>query len=549
VRDCQSGFAPSFYFALTLPGWFRIGYMHLSGVQGTHMGEAQVERRPPVIPRIAVGGFQHETNTFAPVPATYATFELADGWPALSRGPALIPAVEGINIPASGFIEEGRKAGWDLIPLLWASATPSAQVTSDAFERISSMILEDLAAALPVDGVYLDLHGAMVTEQYDDGEGELLRRVRAVIGPDTPLIVSLDLHANVTPLMAELADRLVIYRTYPHIDMSATGARAAGEMARFLAGTAGRAKVFRQIPFLIPLTLGCTLVDPAGAIYRRLEALEARAGVGHLSFACGFCPADIHDCGPSLVAYGSDVEPVTAAADALAAEVLGREGEFKLETWDTAPAVEYARAQVGKGKGPIVLADSQDNPGGGGNSDTVWILEELIRQGAAGAVVALLYDPEAAAMATQAGEGAELDLALGALSGQPGHKPLKARFKVLRVADGNFTATGPFFAGARMALGPTVLLDVEGVRVIVTSAQEQAADQEMFRHVGIEPAKTPILVLKSSVHFRADFQPIAAEILLVEAPGPVALDNRTLDFKKLRRGLRIMPGGPVFEDA
>jgi len=350
----------------------------------------------------------------------------------------------------------------------------------------------------------------------------------------------------VTPLMAELADRLVIYRTYPHIDMAATGARAAGQMARFLAGTAGRAKAFRQIPFLIPITLGCTLVDPAGAIYRRLEELEALAGIGHMSFACGFCPADFHDCGPALVAYGSEAGPVAAAADALEAEILGREGEFKLEFWQTAPAVEYARAQARKGIGPIVLADSQDNPGGGGNSDTVWILEELVRQGAAGAVVALLYDPEAAAKATRAGAGAELDLSLGALSGQPGHRPLKARCKVQRVADGNFTATGPMFAGARMTLGPTALLEIAGVRVIVTSAREQAADREMFRHVGIEPAETPILVLKSSVHFRADFQPIAAEILVVEAPGPVALDNRTLDFKKLRPGLRIMPGGPVF---
>ncbi len=510
------------------------------------MGEGPNAGRPSASPRIAVGGFQHETNTFAPYPATYEAFELADGWPGLSRGPALIPAVQDINIPAWGFIEEGQKAGWELVPLVWTSASPSAQVTDEAFERISGMILDDLAAALPVDGVYLDLHGAMVTEKHDDGEGELLRRVRALIGPDLPLIVSLDLHANVTPLMAELTDRLVIYRTYPHVDMAATGARAAREMALFLNGAAGRIKAFRQIPFLIPLTLGCTLVDPAGAIYRRLEELEASAGIGHMSFACGFCPADFADCGPALVVYGADAAAVAAAADALEAEVIRREREFELDFWKTAPAVEYARAQADKGVRPIVLADSQDNPGGGGNSDTVWILEELIRQGATGAVVALLYDPEAAAKASAAGEGAEIDLALGALSGQPGHKPLQARCRVRRVADGKFTATGPMFGGARMTLGPTVLLEIEGVRVIVTSAQEQAADQEMFRHVGIEPSEVPILVLKSSVHFRADFQPIAAEILVVEAPGPVALDNRTLDFKRLRPDLRIMPGGPAF---
>lgn len=510
------------------------------------MGNNDVERPPMGTPRIAVAGFQHETNTFAPLSATYETFELADGWPGLSRGADLIPAVENANIPAWGFVEEARRANWDLVPLLWASASPSARVTRDAFERISAMILEDLAAALPLDGVYLDLHGAMVSEDHDDGEGELLRRIRALIGSDVPLIVSLDLHANVTPLMAELADRLVIYRTYPHIDMAATGARAAGEMARFLDCTAGRAKAFRQIPFLIPLTLGCTLVDPAGAIYRRLDALEAAAGVDHLSFACGFCQADFHDCGPALVAYGPEARLVDAAANALEAEILSQEPNFKLDYWQTAPAVEHARAQAAKGIGPIVLADAQDNPGGGGNSDTVWILEELVRQGATGAVVALLYDPRSAAQASAVGAGAELDLSLGALSGQPGHKALRARCKVLRVADGTFTATGPFFGGARMTLGPTVLLDIRGVRVIVTSAQEQAADQAMFRHVGVEPRDVPILVLKSSVHFRADFQTIAKEILVVEAPGPVTLDNRTLDYRKLRPGLRIMPGGPDF---
>ena len=182
------------------------------------------------MPKVAVGGFQHETNTFAPVKATFEAFEKADGWPGLSRGESLFNAVDGINIPAAGFIEVAKSAGWDLYPTLWTSASPSAQVTVEAFERISGMILQDIESAMPLDAVYLDLHGAMVAEHHDDGEGELLRRVRSVIGPDVPLIVSLDLHANVTPLMAELADRLVIYRTYPRIDMADTGTRAAREL-------------------------------------------------------------------------------------------------------------------------------------------------------------------------------------------------------------------------------------------------------------------------------------------------------------------------------
>jgi microcystin degradation protein MlrC len=177
--------------------------------------------------RIAIGGFQHETNTFAPSKASFEDFTRGGAWPGLCRGPALFEAVAGINLPVAGFIERAREGGHELLPLSWAQATPSAEVREDAYERIAGQILEDLAGLRHLDAVYLDLHGAMVAEHLEDGEGELLARVRRLIGPDLPLVASLDLHANITPAMVELSDALVVFRTYPHIDMAATGARSA----------------------------------------------------------------------------------------------------------------------------------------------------------------------------------------------------------------------------------------------------------------------------------------------------------------------------------
>jgi microcystin degradation protein MlrC len=220
--------------------------------------------------------------------------------------------------------------------------------------------------------------------------------------------------------------------------------------------------------------------------------------------------------------------------------------DFAIEALEVAEAVTLARQRAAGASWPVILADAQDNSGSGANSDTTWLLAELVAQGAEGAVVAVLCDPESAAAAHAAGEGAEVTLALGAKSGLPGHRPFEGSYRVERLGDGDFLGTGPFYKGARMHLGPMACLSIGGVRVIVGSRKQQAADQAMLRHVGVEPRDAGILVLKSAVHFRADFQPIAEEIHVVAAPGPCALDNSVYPYRHLRPGLRIMPGGPAF---
>src|SRR3954468_21578277 len=242
--------------------------------------------------RIAVGGFLHETNTFAPTKATYVDFVHGGGWPAMAHGADVLKVMRKINVGLAGFVEAAEANGWEMVPTISCGASPSAHVTRDAFERIVQEMIDGIAKAGALDAVYLDLHGAMVTEHFDDGEGEILRRVREVIGPDLPLVVSLDLHANVTPEMVEHADVLIAYRTYPHVDMADTGRASAKHLALLLKTKTRFAKAFRQLPFLIPISWQCTNDQPTKAIYQKLASLEGAAAVPTLSFAPGFPAAD-----------------------------------------------------------------------------------------------------------------------------------------------------------------------------------------------------------------------------------------------------------------
>ena len=502
--------------------------------------------------KIAVGGFQHETNTFAPLRATWADFERADAWPGYVRGPALFDAVAGYNIPIAGAVETLWGLGHELVPLSWCSAPPSSFVDEDAYERVVGGLLEDLAAAGPLDGLYLDLHGAMVAAHHEDGEGELLGRIRGLLGERLPIVASLDFHTNMTPAMVRHASAMVGYRTYPHIDMAATGSRAAELLDRLLREKKPLFKAFRQADFLIPLVWQCTLAEPTRGIFDLLDEIETSGashnqGIVSITHTPGFPPADIKECGPALVVYGEDQGAADAAADRLLAALKAKEAEFagRLYTADEA-AVEAIRLAKTAAK-PIVLADIQDNPGAGGTSDTVGLLRALLAHRAEGAVIGMIVDPEAGAAAHEVGEGALLPCGIGARVGYAGETPVEARWRVVRLGDGRFTGTGPFYGGAKFDIGPMALVRDEesGVAAVLAAKRVQAADQEMFRHVGIEPSDTPILALKSTVHFRADFQPIAETVLCVLSPGAHVSDPVELPYEHLRAGIRKRPQGPV----
>lgn len=494
--------------------------------------------------RIAVCGLQHETNTFAPTKADYSAFEHGGGWPALSFGDDIFAAVAGANIPIEGAIQALRAAGHDLVPLVWGAASPSAQVTRDAFERIVGELIARLKRAGPLQGVYLDLHGAMVTEHHDDGEGEILRRVRAVVGDRVVVVASLDLHANLTPLMNAQADAMSIYRTYPHIDMAQTGARAARMLDDLIKNGQRYAKAFEQFDYLTGIPSQCTFIAPCKGLYELLAAIEGRTGA-QLSFAPGFPMADFPDCGMSALAYHYDPAIAQRALTEFANAVREAEPKFAMDLLSPDDAVKRAAARGAPGA-PIVLADTQDNPGAGGNGDTVGLLSAMLAARVPDSILGLLIDPASAARALEVGVGNRAQFSLGAISGVAGHTPLAANFKVLRIGDGQFTCTGPMFKGFRMQLGPMALLEADGVKVALASRKCQAADQEMFRHLGVEPIRQRLIALKSSVHFRADFEPIAREVLVVRSPGPALADPADFPWTRLRAGLRLRPLGPRF---
>ncbi|MEI5996652.1 M81 family metallopeptidase [Paraburkholderia bengalensis] len=504
--------------------------------------------------KILIAGFQHETNTFAPTKASYQSFVQGEGFPPLARG-ADVLALRDVNVPVGGFIRAAQASGHELLPVIWAGASASAHVTQDAYERVAGEIVEAVRAG-GFDAIYLDLHGAMVAEHVDDGEGELLARVRGIVGEAMPVVVSLDLHANVTQAMLALANAVVAYRTYPHVDMADTGERAAALLDALLQGERPLKRAWRRLPFLIPVNAMCTLVEPARGMYERLAALE-RGSVASLSFAPGFPAADFPECGAMIWGYGDDDEALTRAIDALYERVLADEAQWDVNFLSPDEAVAEAtrlalqadRAQAaGPDAGrPVIIADTQDNPGVGGDSNTMGMVRALLRHRVRDAAVGVIWDADAAAAAHRAGVGARIELALAGRSGVPGDAPLTGVFEIEHLSNGRFRFDGPMMNGMQGDLGPVACLRIDGVRIVVSTIKMQIFERNFFRVAGIEPEQMKILVVKSSVHFRADFQAAAHAILVAKAPGPMAADPADLPWQRLAAQMRVRPLGPTFD--
>lgn len=481
--------------------------------------------------RIAVGGFLHESTTFVDQPTTWDDFARTGAWPGACEGDAMLATLDGLNVGISGFIDAARKAGHTIVPTIWAMAQPAGPVTAHAFERVSAALVDGYRRA-GADVIFIELHGAMVAEDYDDAEGELLRRIRAVIGAHVPIVGTLDLHVNMSAQMLETTNLLSAYRTYPHVDWSETGARVARWLDRVLAWGRKPAKTMRRMPFLIPVTAGCSLISPAQELYQMLAAIEAESGV-HLNFTPGFPPADIADCGPAVFGYGADQAAVTRAVERLADAVVAAEPAFAAQrVQPVAEAVANAIRISATASEPVVLADTQDNPGAGAPSNTTGIIAELLKQGAEGAIVGIFHDPDLAAAAHAAGIGAHLNTPVGS---EPGP------WTVVALSDGAFAGTSPMLRSKTAQLGKTAVLKQNGVEVLVASIRQQPIHRETFSHLGIDPRARRIVALKSSVHFRAGFQEIAAEVITCASPGMNLADPADFSYTKLPAGMRRRP--------
>ncbi len=489
--------------------------------------------------RIAVGGFLHETNTFVPALTLWDAFAQDGAWPGAMEGEAIFAKLAGLNLGISGFMHEATLRGHEVLPLAWAMAQPSGTVSRETFERGCAAIVDRLRGER-VDAVYIELHGAMVAEGFDDAEAELLRRVRAVIGPGVPILGTLDLHANVSAALVEEADFLTSYRTYPHVDWGESGKRAALWLDRVLAWGTTPGRAFRQSPFLVPVTTGCTLTEPSRSLYGMIAGIEAETGAA-LSLNMGFPPADIPDVGPTVIAYAQDRSAADAAADRLFEALLAAEAGFashrKLSVRE---AVAEATARAAGATRPVIIADTQDNPGAGSPSNTTGLILALLERGAQGALVGIVHDPEAAAAAHAAGLGGTV-ASLGGGGEGPGQERAAGPWTVAALSDGRFAGTAPMLRSAAVEMGPTAVLAKDGVEVLVATIRQQPIHRETFSHIGRDPRNAGILGLKSSAHFRAGFQEIAEEVLVCLAPGENPEDPEALPFTRIRSGVRRRP--------
>ncbi|HEX9125787.1 MAG TPA: M81 family metallopeptidase [Methylomirabilota bacterium] len=479
--------------------------------------------------RLFLAMMSHETNTFSNIPTDRGQFEARN----LHYGGEIIEAYRGTGTCLGGMIEAAGRLGATLLPSVAAAASPAGLVTKDIYGHVKERMLRDLKAAGKVDGVLLDLHGAMVPEGLDDGEGDLIEAVRAVVGPAVPIAVTLDFHGNISETMVRGADLLSGYKTYPHVDMGERGGEAAERLIDIVGKRVKPTAALRKPPLLPPLGNQGTARGPMRRLYDLAAGMEKDPKVISISIFAGFPLADIPDAGFGIyVVTDNDQALAERLADEIADAAWKHRHEFIHSALPVREAVAKALAAPGR---PIVLADMADNTGGGAAGDGTEILRELVRVGARSAVVACIWDPKAVVLCAQAGVGASVTLDVGGKVDDRHGAPLRVTGVVRTLSDGRFVHKGPMARGLPGRLGTTAVLDVNDVKVILISYRWQTLDPEMIRFVGIDPLDHKILVVKSTIHYRAAFEPIAAEIIEVDAPGLSSSNLARFGFKRIRR--------------
>ena len=483
--------------------------------------------------RILIAQFAHETNTFSRLPTTLADYRRR--W--LLEGDAIAPRFRGTRTEIGGLLDYADRAKWELVPAVAANATPSGKLTRDTWETIRDMIVEKARTAGDLDGVVLALHGAMVSETEDDAEGALLEALRGALGARIPIVATLDLHANATPRMARHANALISYRTYPHIDQYERAQQAAALVDRTIDGRASPRTLLLQPPTLCGADHGRTVQPgPMRDLLAMADTFEQEDGIHVVSIQAGFTPADIEWAGPSIAISHEPDQAVRAGeiALALAREVWRRREEETVVFRSIDEVMRAIRADPGR-KGPLVIADGSDNPGGGGYGDATNMLRALIDGGVESAAVGHIYDPATVVAAGKAGVGKILRVSLGGRIDPEFGAPIESDAEVASLSDGSFINDGPMGMGTRTEMGPTAVLKIGGVEVIVISNRLQNTDLQTFLSQGIDPAQRRVLVVKSVHHFRAAYAPIAREVMVVDSGALCTPDPKKYNYTRLRR--------------
>lgn len=462
--------------------------------------------------RIACGGVSHETSTFLPTPTTFDDFVQGFG---LYRGDEVMKRFRGANICTGGFIDAAAKHGFELIPLLWSFAYPSGVIRRADYDRLKGEFLDRLRAAGAVDGVLLDLHGAMVVEGIEDGDADFIASVREVVGPSKPIVVTFDLHGNHTARRVELADAIVGFDTYPHVDMAERGREAGDIIVGILQGKLRPKMALRQLPMFWSAEQQVTAHPPMNEVLDRAHALERRPGIISVTVSTGFPWADVPDLGASVIVVANN----DAALAKQAADELGDWIWQHRARWFKRPLSVTEALNTGEQAGlrPIMLADYNDNTGGGAPGDSTEVLQTFIDWQLEDALVLYIVDTEAVAAAHKAGAGEKLHLKLGGKSHPTQGQSVEADFEVLSVTDGSFKYDGPMYAGLTGSLGPSAALRCGGVTIAVVSKREQPLDQAFARSLGIDCSQMKYIAVKSAVHFRSGFEQLGGVIYNVAA--------------------------------
>ncbi len=477
--------------------------------------------------RIGAGYLLQETNTFSPVRTRLADFNFCSGAAAVERW-------QGTRTELGGFLEALSTAGCETVPLFAGWAVTAGSIGAAEFRRMKEMAEEQIRRALPLDGLLLALHGAMCAEGTDDCEGALLEIARGLVGPDCPVVATLDLHANLTARMAAAANALIGYRTYPHVDMFETGLAAGAMLLRAARGEIRPVTAIRKVPMILPAENMQTTHGPMAALRRETDAL-CRADAAVLAASIfGVQPwLDIEEmgCGIAIVTHG-DPARGAAAARKLAERFWDLRDEFAVDLLPPDEAIRRALAVSGR---PVILAESSDSPTAGSPGDSADLLASLLQLAPRTDAAVWLRDPAAVQQACLGGPGSVFDMPVGGAFDRANRRPVRLRGVVRSLSDGSFRLKGQWNTGATVSMGPTAVIDAGPVAVVISEGAAGMIDPELYRSQGVEPREKKIVVVKSATAFRADYGPFAAAILLVDTPGISSANLRSVPYTRVPR--------------
>ncbi|NSX53762.1 M81 family metallopeptidase [Parasulfitobacter algicola] len=481
--------------------------------------------------RILTAEISHETNTFNIRPTEITDFQARY----LLDGPAAIAARGTANTELAGVLRSGRHHGWDITHVISAAAGPGGRVSDHAFDALCQPLLT-AAKDGDWDGILLMLHGAMVTASHDDGEGEILRRLRAVTGFDLPVAVTLDPHANVTTAMCDLAQILVSFTTYPHVDIQATGQRTAELLHRTMVGEINPKTLRAYRPMLEEANGGRTDLGPMIERHAMARAAEARKGIYAVSINGAFPCADVPEVGPTvLVTAEAGLPGAQDIGEEIADDIWQRRNESLNTYIDVTEAAKLAKAWK-TGSGPLVIADYADNPGSGAYGDATSLLGALLDAGVNDACFGPMVDAQAADMLQDHTIGSTVSLALGGKTAKEfGGGPLDITGILKWRGEGLVTGSGPILGGQQRSFGATAVLQVDGIDILIVSIAHQMLDLRQFETFGINPSECRVVALKSMQHFRAAFAPIAGQIVVCDSGALCTVNYAALNYTRVPR--------------